>query len=240
MKRLIYILLSIVFFSACQQEELAPQKGESVLELDLLLMGRPAMQVTRAVDQDLAVDIFDADGSLYRHYNAGAVDKKIVLEPGTFKVVAYTENQETWPSANNGKGEACYYAETSVLMEYDKTVYLTLNVPMSNYAVGLQLPDLWDVLFRSYTFTLKSGSRTTTILAGERAYFDVADGGFRYALSATNTDNRTSYHSAIEYKDVSAGKLYTLRYSYDSNATSGGVDIVITDDMGTDDSNISL
>ena len=69
---------------------------------------------------------------------------------------------------------------------------------------------------------------------------DVADGGFRYALSATNTDNRTSYHSAIEYKDVSAGKLYTLRYSYDSNATSGGVDIVITDDMGTDDSNISL
>ena len=240
MKRLIYILLSIVFFSACQQEELAPQKGESVLELDLLLMGRPAMQVTRAVDQDLAVDIFDADGSLYRHYNAGAVDKKIVLEPGTFKVVAYTENQETWPSANNGKGEACYYAETSVLMEYDKTVYLTLNVPMSNYAVGLQLPDLWDVLFRSYTFRLKSGSRTTTILVGERAYFDVADGGFRYALSATNTDNRTSYHSAIEYKDVSAGKLYTLRYSYDSNATSGGVDIVITDDMGTDDSNISL
>lgn len=240
MKRLIYILLSIVFFSACQQEELSPQKGESVLELDLQLMGRPAMQVTRAVDQDLAVDIFDADGSLYRHYNAGAVPKKIVLEPGTFKVAAYSDNQNSWPSANNGKGEACYYAETSVLMEFDKTVYLTLNVPMSNYAVGLQLPDLWDVLFRSYTFRLKSGGRTVVISEGERAYFNLADGGFSYALSATNTDGRTSSHSAISYTEVAAGKLYTLCYHYDSDANSGGVDIVITDDMTTDDNQINL
>ena len=240
MKHLIYILLSIVLFSACQQEELAPNKGESVLELDLQLMGRPVMGVSRAIDNDLAVDIFDVDGVLYRHYNAGAVPKKIVLEPGTFKVAAYTENQQTWPSANDGKGEACFYAETSVLMEFDKTVYLTLNVPMSNYAVGLQLPDLWEVLFRSYTFRLKSGGRTVVIKQGERAYFNLADGGFSYALSATNTDGRTSSHSAINYTDVAAGKLYTLCYHYDSDANSGGVDIVITDDMQTDDNQINL
>ena len=240
MKHLIYILLSIVLFTACQLEEQTPVNGKAVLELSLLRSGRPQMEATRAADEDLVVDILDADRALYRHYEAGSVPQKIVLEPGTFYVQAYTDNQTTWFTASEGKGEACYFLETSVEMEYDMVKRLQMRVPMTNYAVGLQLPDLWDVLFRSYTFTLRSGARTTTIKAGERAYFDVADGGFRYALSATNTDNRTSYHSAIEYKDVSAGKLYTLRYSYDSNATSGGVDIVITDDMGTDNSNISL
>lgn len=240
MKHLIYILLSIVLLSACQQEELAPTDRKAVLELDLQLMGRPIMDVTRAVDADLTVDIYDADNILYRHYDAGAVPKKIVLEPGSFRVVAYTDNQENWKSANDGKGEACYYAEGSVEMEYDKTVYLTLNVPMSNYAVGLQLPDLWDLLFRSYTFRLKSGGRTVVINQGERAYFDLADGGFSYALSATNTDGRTSSHSAINYTEVEAGKLYTLSYHYDSDANTGGVDIVITDDMTTDDNQINL
>lgn len=240
MKHLIYILLSIVLLSACQQEELTPTDRKAVLELDLQRMGRPIMDVTRAVDADLTVDIYDADNTLYRHYDAGVVPKKIVLEPGSFKVVAYTDNQESWKTANDGKGEACYYAEATVEMEFDKTVYLTLNVPMSNYAVGLQLPDLWDLLFRSYTFRLKSGGRTVVINQGERAYFDLADGGFSYALSATNTDGRTSSHSAINYTDVEAGKLYTLSYHYDSDANTGGVDIIITDDMTTDDNQINL
>lgn len=240
MKHLIYILLSIVLLSACQQEELTPTDRKAVLELDLQRMGRPIMDVTRAVDADLTVDIYDADNTLYRHYDAGAVPKKIVLEPGSFKVVAYTDNQESWKTANDGKGEACYYAEATVEMEFDKTVYFTLNVPMSNYAVGLQLPDLWDLLFRSYTFRLKSGGRTVVINQGERAYFDLADGGFSYALSATNTDGRTSSHSAINYTDVEAGKLYTLSYHYDSDANTGGVDIIITDDMTTDDNQINL
>ena len=240
MKRLIYILLSIFLFSACQQEDMVPITGNAVLELDLYRMGYPQMEVTRACDADLVVDILDANRTLYCHYDAGSVPQKILLEPGIFYVQAYTDNQTTWHSASGGKGEACYFLETSVEMEYDMVKRLQMRVPMINYAVGLELPDLWDVLFRSYTFTLRSGSRTTAIHAGEKAYFAVLDEGFSYSLRATNTDGRTSSHSSIEYKDISAGKLYTIRYSYDSDATSGGVDIVITDDMGTDDSNISL
>lgn len=240
MKSLTYILLGIFLFTACQQDESAPTDRKAVLELMLTHAGRPQIADTRAVDDDLAVSIYKEDGSLFVQYPAGSVPKKIVMEPGTFKVVAYTENQETWQAANEGRGAACYYDETSVVMEEDMVKRLQMRVPLTNYAVSLQLPELWDNLFKSYTFTLKSGTRTTTIREGEKAYFAVSDGGFSYALSATNTDNRTSYHSAIDYKDVSAGKLYTLRYSYDSDATSGGVDIVITDDMGTDDTNINL
>lgn len=237
MKHLIYILLSIVLFTACQQDELAPTDG-AVLELDLLLNGRPQMEVSRACDADLVVDILDEDRVLYRHYDAGSVPQKIVLEPGTFYIQAYTDNQENWKLANDGKGEACYFLETSVEMEYDMVKRLQMRVPMTNYAVGLQLPDLWETLFNAYTFRLKSGGRTVVIRQGERAYFDLADGGFSYALSATNTDGRTSSHSAISYTEVEAGKLYTLSYHYDSDANSGGIDIVI-DDMTIDNNPIN-
>lgn len=240
MKRFIYILISIVLMTSCQQEVMELNCGTAVLELDLLRAGRPTMTVTRAVDEDLVVDVLRQDGSLFVHYDAGQVERKIVLEPGTFTIRAYTDNQENWQSANGGKGESCYFAETTVVMEEDMVKRLQMRVPMTNYAVSLQLPDLWDNLFTSYYFTLKSGNRTVNIAQGEKAYFDLTDGGFSYALMATNTDGITHSHSAIDYTEVQAGRLFTIRYSYDSNANTGGVDIIITDDMGTNDTEIHL
>lgn len=240
MRRLLYIFLCLTLLTACRQDELPEAQGEAVLELDLQRIGGPTMGVTRAIDDDLAIDILDADRVLYRHYNAGSVPKKIVLAPGSFIIQAYTTNQNTWKTANEGLGEACYFQETSVVLEYDMVKRLQMRVPMTNYAVGLKLPDLWDTLFRSYTFRLKSGNRTVVIKEGERAYFDMADGGFSYSLSATNTDGRTSSHSAINFTDIAAGKLFTLCYHYDSDANTGGIDIVITDDMQTNDNPINL
>lgn len=240
MKHIIYIILALVLLTACQQDELSVvDQGKAVLELSLTRAGRP-IAITRAVDDDLVVDIYKSDNSQVAHYDAGSVPQKIILEPGTFKVVAYTNNQETWKTGNNGRGEACYYAEATVEMETDMVVRLALDVPMINYAVGLQLPRYFSNLFRAYTFILKSGGRTTSIKEGERAYFDVADAGFTYSLRATNTDGTTHSHSAIEFPEIEAGKLFTICYSYDSDANSGGVDIVITDDMETDDTDVKL
>ena len=224
--------------TACQQDSLL-SGGEAVLELELMCAGRPIV-TTRAVDSDLAVAIYLENGTPYKQYNAGSIPRKIVLEPGRFRIVAYSDNQSSWPTANNGKGEACYYADTLITMENDMLFRLRMDVTATNYAVGLQLPEHFNDLFRTYTFTLKSGARTTTIKEGERAFFTIADGGFSYALTATNTDGKTSAHSAIEFPDVVAGKLFTIHYNYDSDATSGGVDIVITDDMGNNNTDISL
>ena len=104
----------------------------------------------------------------------------------------------------------------------------------------MELPDLFDNLFGSYRFTLKSGSREVAVREGEKAYFDLSDGGFFYTLSATNADGVSHTHSPVWFFDVQGGKHYLLRYHYDSDATSGGVDIEITDDMGTDDTYIDL
>ncbi len=224
--------------AACQQEtDIKPAKA--TLELELTRAGRPVM-ATRAADDDLAIDILDDEGTLIQHYDPATVPTKIVLAPGAFKLRAYTDNQATWPTANDGKGEGCYYAETEFSLEQDMVFRLKLDVPMTNYAVGLDLPDNFGLLFSNYTFTLASGARTITINEGQKAYFDTADAAFTYALRATNIDGVTHAHSAIEFPDIEPGKLFTIRYRYDSDATSGGVDIVITDDMETDNTDIHL
>lgn len=238
MRRLLYIIMCIALLTSCQQEQLEPT-GQCVLELELSRAGRPSVS-TRAIDDDLVVAIFTADGTPVNQYVPGFVPSKIVLTPGTFRICAYTDNQSSWPSANNGRGAACHYGDTLITMENDMVFRLKMEVPATNYAVGLQLPDRFNTYFTSYTFTLKSGSRTCSIKEGEKAYFDVADGGFSYALSATNTDGTPHAHSDIEFPDVEAGKLFTILYNYDSDANSGGVNIVITDDMGTDDNDINL
>ena len=227
--------MCIGLLTACQQEQLEPA-AQAVLELELSRCGHPSV-ATRAVDDDLAVTICLPDGTPVQQYSPGNIPPKIVLEPGDYRVVAYTDNQDSWPTANGGRGAACHYGDTLITMEYDKVFRLKMEVPATNYAVGLSLPEHFDTYFTTYTFTLKSGSRTTTIRQGEKAYFSIADGGFSYALSATNTDGKTNAHSAIDFPDVAASKCFTVRYNYDSDATTGGVDIVITD---TDDNNISL
>ena len=115
-----------------------------------------------------------------------------------------------------------------------------MEVPIVNYAVTLTLPDLFDDLFKSYTYTLNSGTRSVSIKKGEKAYFSVGDGGFTYKLTATNTDNVTHSTTPITYRNVEAGKLYNMTYYYGTDANSGGLDIEITDDMETEDEDINL
>lgn len=239
MKRALYTILSILALVACQQSEHLQQGGECILELEVARAGKPSV-TSRAVDADLAVTILDANGEEYLYYPAGAIPKKIVLEPGEFTVCAHTENLTTWPTANGGKGEPCYFASQHVEMEYDSRSRITMSVPMTNYAVGVGLPEFFDDLFSSHQFILKSGNREVAIQEGEKAYFDLSDGGFYYALSATNTDGVSHTHSPVWFFDVQGGKHYLLSYHYASNANSGSVDIEITDDMGTDDTYIDL
>lgn len=212
MKRVLYILLVSIVLSACQQNVGSEQEG-CVLELDVACANMPVV-ASRAVDSHLAVTFFNAEGEEYLHYPAGSVPGRIVLEPGNFTICAYTENQDSWYMANNGKGEACYYAVQQVEMKYDHLTRITLAVPMTNYAVRVELPELFDELFASYQLTLKSGVREVVICEGEMAYFDIADGGFTYEFNATNTDGDSHALSPIAFSEVQSGKCYLLNYGY--------------------------
>ena len=234
MKRnIIYILLSLFAFVSCTSEQVEPTHASATLHLEGL--SRAGAASPMAIDEDLAVLVYDSDGKKYADYPAGTIPRKIILQPGTFTLHVYTQNQETWTTANNGLGEACYYGTAQVEMEHDAVTYLNMQVPMVNYAVTLILPPLFNDLFKSHSLNLTSNSRTVKIQEGQKAYFDAANGGFTYKLEATNTDNNTHSSSSINYKTVENGKLYNLTYYYGTDANSGGLDIEITDNMETED-----
>ena len=235
----IYILMAIFAMASCQVEELPPHEGECALMLDLTRVG-VEYTTTRGIDNDLAIKIVDSIGNVYAQYSAGNIPPKIVLEPGKFTLHAFTENQDSWAGENDGRGGPCYYGTYQVQMEYDRVCYVNMQVPMTNYAVTLSLPELFDVLFLSYTYSLKSGSREITIKEGEKAYFSPEDGGFTYQLSATNTDNTTHHTSPLTYKKVEAGNLYNMTYYYDTEDNSGGLDIEITDNTEKEDITVPL
>lgn len=240
MKKIIYITLCVMLFASCRQNEVPDKpKSECVLILELACANRQTSS-TRAVDSDLAVSILDNEGNAYCEFLPGEIPAKIVLEPGKFLIRAYTDNQETWQEANDGRGEACYYFEQRIDMDYDEIKRLNISIPMVNYGVSLELPEYFDKLFPDYTFALTSNNRNTAIQAGEKAYFSLQDGGFAYSLQATNSDGVTHSHSAIQYTDVQSGKLYVVKYAYGLDSNTGGVDIEIKDDMQMEDTDVEI
>lgn len=243
MKRLLYIFILLAGLTACNSADETQERGKGTLELTLQRMNVMATgdMKTRSIDAGLSLTIIDKDNNIIvAEYAAGQAPDKIVLAEGTFTVKAFSDNQLTWQNDNEGRGSACYYAEKDVTIGHDEVVQCVMEVPMTNYAVGLTLPEQFAIHFKTYTFSLASGSRTVAIKSGEKAYFDTQEGGFAYTLTATNTDDKTNAAPTVRYTEIEEGKLFNIRYSYDSNATSGGVDIEITDNMETEDNNISL
>lgn len=243
MKHLLYILCAlacgIMTFASCSSD--IDEGLTSYGTLDLTLSRGPFPSVVqRSVAQGLAVQLVRPDQSIYCEYAAGAVPDRIQLEADvTYTLRAYSENQSSWQTANAGKGEACYYGETTVSVGADEVVKVNYAVPMTNYAVTLTLPDLFNDLFKSYTFSLTSGDRNVTLREGEKAYFAVPQ-SFSYRLTATNIDDKTSQHGLIEMPDVEAGKLYNIHYLYATSMTSGGIDIEISDNTEHEDVDIKI
>lgn len=240
MKQLLYIFISTVLalgaacLVSCQSDDdLATVPTGSVV-LKLSCGQVPTVASRAGVDADLSLVITRTDGKAIvdgrtaLEYAAGSVPAKIDLPIGSYVLHAYTNNQTTWATAQNGLGEACHDGRTEFTVHEDEIVYCTYRVPMTNYAVALSLPETFETLFPTYTLTLSSGSRRVMLKAGQMAYF-APNAGFNYALSATNSDGKTSSHSPQSCNDVEAGKCYTLNYSYGLDASGSNVRIDVAD-----------
>ena len=241
MKRLIYFILSGILLTSCSQEAVE-HTGKCTVILDISRINAPQVANTRAVSSELAIQIIKPDGTVYLEYAAGSVPGKVTLDAGVlYTIRAFSPNQESWQSANEGRGEACYYGETTISAQEDEVALCSYQVPMTNYAVTFTLPNLFDLLFTSYTFTLHTESRDVVLSeTGVKAYFSPDAKGFTYQLQATNNDGKTSRHSVVEYPEVNAGKLYNIKYVYASDFNTGGIDIDITDDTEHEDVDIEI
>lgn len=217
MKRATLIIsAATIMLASCSQDEVT-HAGKATMILDLTYENMPQITVTRAVSPGLSIQILTPDGTVYQEYAAGAVPDKVTLEGGvTYTVKAFTPNQDTWQTANDGRGEACYYGETTVTAIEDEVVYCRCSVPMTNYAVTFSLPDHFDELFSSYGFVLHANGKDVTLQqSGTNAYFSVDSQGFTYHLQAVNTDGAEFSTTPATYTDVQAGKMYQLSYDYD-------------------------
>lgn len=213
MKRVLYVMLGLLTLTACQQQDEFLEQEECVLKLDITCAHVPVV-VTRAIDADLAVTILDATGKVYKRIAAGEVSSEIPMRAGSFTVCVHTDNLTTWHEANGGRGEPCYYGSKEVTLQSGERGNLSISVPMTNYAVGLELPESFDELFTSHQLRLKSGTREVVIHEGEKAYFDVADEGFTHALSATNIDGVTHSYPPKLFASAQSGRCYLITYSY--------------------------
>lgn len=218
------ICLGLVGLFACQQEDL-PSVGETgslSLENMTVEVANTESISTRAVDNDLYVEIWDEAGTsqVGETYEPGKVPTKIELEPGNYTLKAYNAaflDQSSW--TENDKGAAVYYIDNkSFTIEAGKVNYLSVEVPMTNIGVRLALPEGFSNWFKTYSFTISDGNRSVSIDNGETAYFTIEQ-DISYTLSVTNNDDeRKTDSKAITKDQIAAGTIYVITYDYATKA----------------------
>lgn len=218
------ICLGLVGLFACQQEDL-PSVGETgflSLENMTVEVANTESISTRAVDNDLYVEIWDEAGTsqVGEKYEPGKVPAKIELDPGNYTLKAYNAaslDQYSW--TENDKGAAVYYIDNkSFTIEAGKVNYLSVEVPMTNIGVRLALPEGFSNWFKTYSFTISDGNRSVSIDNGETAYFTIEQ-DISYTLSVTNNDDeRKTDSKAITKDQIAAGTIYVITYDYATKA----------------------
>ena len=209
MKYLIYTLITLFLLASCQQEDL-PTVGESIGYLSLEDIQIQAAEVetvqTRAVDNDLYVEIWQ-NGNLYgeHEYAPGKVPAKIELPVGTYTLKTY--NTEAYVA-----GEPWYYGEQEFSIAEGKVNYLSYEVPLKNFGVKLQLPEGFEELFDKIEFSVGDQDLTD----GVPYYFPPETTSISYTLKATNEDGDKQTDNGTT--SVTAGKLYTITYSFETKA----------------------
>lgn len=218
------ICLGLVGLFACQQEDL-PSVGETgflSLENMTVEVANTESISTRAVDDDLYVEIWDEAGSqVGETYEPGNIPAKIELDPGNYTLKAYNA---AFNEQSIDKGAAIYYIDNKFFtIEAGKVNYLSVKVPMINIGVQLVLPEGFSGdsgWFENYTFTVRVGEKTVELKNEEIAYFSYSsDVTLSYQLIATNNDGEPFDSEVITYGEaLSPGTIYVITYDYATEA----------------------
>ena len=227
MKRLFYIFLLIPVLMACSNEEqMVVKTGEGTLvisDLSRQQVVKSVVTTRNAVDPDLAIEILTSDGNVYRDYQYAAGDEhlpqKFSLIPGTYTLHAFSENQTTWTSDNDGRGSAVYDATQEFTVQADWVTYVNLSVPMTNYGVTYTVPEGFSDWFPTCTFTISGDERLPNVLTtSQTAYFDPANvAGFTFSIHLVNADGIGFDIGPQNYQNPQAGLIYNVNLTFASD-----------------------
>ena len=205
-------LIALAFASCAQTEDVRPAMG--TVSVVLSKQAESPELVTRTVDDDLQVDLLDAEGSVLYHYAEGEATaglNGLTLEAGTYTLHAYTANYDAEYSSAE-RGEAKYYAETDIHVVAGRQQRVGLQVPMTNMAFTLSLPEGVGERFTNIRFSLTRGDRSRELADGETAYFDLTPSAdLEYTLEMTNADGEVrSQEKYLKAAAQRAGTPYTI------------------------------
>lgn len=228
-KRFAFLLLLLPLLIACSDDEQSfMTEGEGTLiiqDLRQQVVGTTAVATRTTVDPDLAFEILASDGNVYRGYQyaAGAeLPDKFSLIPGDYTIHAYTENPNTWPSDNEGRGSAVHETSHPFVVEADWVTYVDVEVPLINYGVAYTVPEGFESWFPTCAFTVSGDGRTCSLASDQTAYFDPAnDAGFTFAIHLVNADGEVFDIEPQNYQNPQAGIIYnvTLTFASDDDPT---------------------
>ena len=230
MKRnILYLIFGLFLLASCQQEEL-PDTGTGYLAIADLSVEVPQVNVVSSraeAEEPLTIEIVNEEGTTVKEMTEAELTDRIELAVGKYTLKVYSENygtDATWADTN--KGEAIYYAAQSFEVTAAQTAKVSISVPMINFGVKLDLPDNFNTLFPTSTFTVMSGNeRQVKLKDGETAYFSYKEEAtFDYVLNVTNTDQESQRlegkYGTEEGKSVAPGIIYIVTYELETRSFS--------------------
>ena len=199
--------LLLLFMAACQQETLEGiGGGEGTLLLDGLRKQTTADSLsTKAVDDDLYVEIWQGEKQLHR-FEPAETPNQLKLAEGAYLLKSY--NAAALSTEVSGKGEAIFQMEKTFSITAGEINRLDAIVPMTN--VGIRLAKELPQQFTGDQLNVRQGERSVTLSQNEVAYFTAGE-QLLYTLSARNEDGENCFKSGLLQSPV-AGTIYEINY----------------------------
>lgn len=219
MKSYILSILSLcLLLIGCQQEQLMEQQGTGYLSLESLTVMAVANQpVTRAgLEEGLGFKVLDANNQEIINYapNGDYTSQLFELAAGNYTLEAYNQaylEEANW--SNSELGEPIRHIIQSFTIETNKTNYLKVEVPMTNFAVCLESIQ-GEEFFQKFELIVSMGDRSLHLKKGEIGYFPplVVDGLLYYYISYLNDDGE-GQNGSIKTLTPTANAQYNFIYN---------------------------
>lgn len=229
MRTLLYhslsLLCGVVLFAACS-DGVAPSTTGTI-QLDIERQLPSALQLTRAVSEDLTIHLTNEAGDVNLTLAGSTANTTLnqqQLPAGLYTLEAYVPGYDTTFSGDE-LGHAKWYGTRQFSVQEGQQTRVALTVPMTNFGLRCQMPENINELFTSVSLEVAYGTRTLTLPLGETLYLDVeADAVLDLALHLTNVDGEShTRRSRLAANRIAANRLYTYRYELSSQPATGGV-----------------
>ena len=198
------------------------QQGTGYLSLESLTVKAVANQpVTRAeLEEGLGFKVLDANRQEVINYipNEDYTSQRFELAAGNYTLVAYNQAYLDGLSWTNSElGEPIRYIEQPFIIETNKTNYLKVEVPMTNFAVCLESVQ-GEEFFQKFELVVSMGNRVLGLNKGGVAYFPPLTGNetLSYSISYLNDDG-DSATSNVQTLTPVANTQYNFIYNIETN-----------------------